>query len=135
MCYVGKDVKVMTMKMLMVGGMRWSVGWSVWQQGSMNRMSLTARDYMSRMSGRLPMYAWQHAHREFWDRMKCREVRARRWNMVNVTGLVRSTSKASTSCRVMCVGAESNQHGRAIPSVVHQGLSTATHFDQIHGLS
>ena len=28
-CYINKDVKVMTMKMLMVGGMRWSVGWGV----------------------------------------------------------------------------------------------------------
>ena len=55
--------------------------------------------------------------------------------MVNVTGLVKNTSKASTSCRALCACAESNQHGRAIPSVVHQGLSTATHFDQIHDVS
>ena len=57
LCHISKDVKVMTMKMLMVGGMRWSVGWSVWRQGSVNRMSLTARDYMSRINGRLPMHA------------------------------------------------------------------------------
>ena len=43
MCYISKDVKVMTMKMLMVGGMRWSVGWGVWRQGSVNRMPLIAR--------------------------------------------------------------------------------------------